>query len=80
MMMSPTAGGLAWCGLSTPIAHRLAARSEVTAGDALDGHVTGRRCPRSTTHPVWWWVMCLIRPVALWNPLRGHLLDQYEPS
>ena len=23
----------------------------------------------STTEPVWWWVMCLIRPLALWKPL-----------
>ena len=34
----------------------------------------------STTEPVWWCVMYLKRPLALWKPQRGHLLHQYEPS
>ena len=38
-----------------------------------------RRCPRRRQSPCRW-VMCLMRPLALWTPLRGHLPHQCEPS
>ena len=84
MMMPPTAGG----GGSVACPHRL---HTLAPDRRRPPHVGVEQVTRSmamnkvqvsssTTEPVWWCVMCFRSPLALWKPLRGHLLHQYEPS
>ena len=77
VMMSPTAGGRA--GVACP--HRLHTLAPERGRPPQEGveHVTRSMATKrpqvslSTTEPVWWWVMCLMKPLALWNPCNSRL-------
>ena len=79
----PHRGGPCWGGLPTSIAFSRPRSPEATTGrgrarDALYGREETGVLVNDRARVVV--VMCLMSPLALWKPLRGHLLHQYEPS
>ena len=84
MMISPTAGGRPK--ITYPHRqHTLAPDRRRQPQEGVERVTRSKATSRaqvssSTTELVWWWVACLMRPLALWKPLRGHLLSQHEPS